>query len=134
MALDLENDNRSYLFGRLLAIAEQAEKTTYTSGESRETNAIRLQTMFQRYPMRTWRIVMDALNPYFARMNPGLRNYFKNMIGEVVEKLNSTDPAERNRPLDDVYLMGYYLQRRELNQKKEKNQNTESELMEEKEQ
>jgi CRISPR-associated protein Csd1 len=55
MALDYENTDRSYLFGRLLAVLEKAERSTFTREETREPNAIRLQSAYVNHPMSTWR-------------------------------------------------------------------------------
>lgn len=125
MALDETNSNRSYLFGRLLAVAEQAEKSTYKDGETRETNAIRMQAVFAQRPLYAWRIIGEQLNPYFARMQPGLRAYYKNIISEITEKLPDVNDPTLERKLEDVYLLGYYHQRTAFFKKKEINNITE---------
>lgn len=114
MALDKDCTDRSYLFGRLLAVAEQVEHSTYDRDEGREPNAIRMQSVFCRQPMYAWGILEQALGPYYARLKPGLRNYFKTIIGEIVQKLPGPGDPALNAPLDDVYLLGYYLQRSAL--------------------
>ncbi|MEG1639680.1 MAG: type I-C CRISPR-associated protein Cas8c/Csd1 [Ruthenibacterium sp.] len=119
LALDTSNTNRSYLFGRLLAVAEQAERSTYGASEDRETNAIRMQAVFAQRPLYAWRILCEQLNPYFARMKPGLRAYFKNNIGEITDKLPPVDDPSLDKKLEDVYLIGYYHQRTALTHKKE---------------
>ena len=43
MALEPEKQDRSYQYGRLLAVLEKAERDTYSSDETREPNAIRMQ-------------------------------------------------------------------------------------------
>ncbi len=129
MALDYENSDRSYLFGRLLAVLEKAERATFTSGETREPNAIRLQNAYVNHPMSTWVILEDKLNPYFQRMPPGWRNYYKGIVSEIVTKLGTHfKPEELNRPLEELYLIGYYLQRAALNQSKSKDENKEEAL------
>lgn len=50
MELDKSRADRSYQYGRLLAVLEKVERDTYDKDESREPNAIRLQTMFRRRP------------------------------------------------------------------------------------
>lgn len=117
LELDLDNRDRSYLFGRLLAVLEQAERSTYDRDEGREPNAIRMQTVFAQRPLYAWRILDEALNPYFARLSPGLRAYFKNIIGEITKKL-PMDDAKLGARLDDTYLLGYYLQRTAMLTKK----------------
>ena len=121
MELDYKNNNRSYLFGRLLAVLEKVEQATY-EGETRETNAIRLMSAYVNHPMSTWKILDTALNPYFQQLSPGQRYYYKNMISDIAASFDSADENMLNRPLDEDYLIGYYLQRRELNKKKEDKQ------------
>ncbi len=120
LTLNTEERNRSYLFGRLLAVAELAERKTYDKNEFREPNAIRMQSVFSRRPLYAWRIIRERLNPYMARMNPGARIYYQKWIDEITEKLSSTEVGEFDRPLEDVYLLGYSHQRTAIfNQKKE---------------
>lgn len=118
LALDTSNSNRSYLFGRLLAVAEQVERSTYGREEGREPNAIRMQAEFSRRPLYAWRIIEEKLNPYYARLTPGLRTYYKNMVGEITEKLPGTEEQALNKTLEDIYLLGYYHQRTEMTRKK----------------
>lgn len=120
LALDTQNQDRSYLFGRLLAIAESVERSTFDREEKRETNAIRMQAIFSQRPLYAWRILDEKLNPYFKRLNPGLRNYYRNMIAQIFELLSDHNNDGLEKRLDDTYLMGYYLQRAELFKKKNK--------------
>ncbi|MBW7571494.1 type I-C CRISPR-associated protein Cas8c/Csd1 [Caproiciproducens faecalis] len=123
MALDHEDTDRSYLFGRLLAVLEKTERSAFTVGETRETNAIRLQSAYVNHPMSTWRILEDKLNPYFQRINPGSRKYYKDLISEITEKIVVSNADMLNRPLEERYLIGYYLQRAELNASRSKDEN-----------
>ncbi len=118
MVLDENNNNRSYLFGRLLAVLEKVEKRTYERGERRETNAIRLLSAYVNHPMQTWMTLEQLLNPYFQKLSPGPREYYKRIISEIVSKITSGGDA-LNKPLKEDYLLGYYLQRAELNKSKE---------------
>src|SRR5690606_12222801 len=52
VALDQTIEDRSYLFGRLLAIADVLERSALRDGEKRDTNAVRYMTAFQRHPER----------------------------------------------------------------------------------
>ena len=122
MTLDLQNHNRSYLFGRLLAVLEKAESCTYSKGENRETNAIRLQSAFVNHPMQVWKILEEAVRPYFQKMDPMRRAYYKNKIGEIVAGFEESRPEYLNKALESDYLLGYYLQRADLNTKKEDKQ------------
>lgn len=119
MKLNKNNSDRSYLFGRLLAVLEQVERSTYDRGETRETNAIRLQSAYVNHPMQTWENLQQATAPYFQKLTPGLREYYKNMIAEITETFRDEDEAIMNQSLRETYLLGYYLQRAELNRKKD---------------
>ena len=125
MELEKDNRDRSYLFGRLLALAEYIEKSA-SNDKDRETNAVRLQASFAQRPMYTWKNIESALQPYYVRLNPGARNYLKNMTGEIISLIQEGDVAQLNRPLSEFYLIGYYLQRRDFYTKKE-NKNSEEE-------
>ncbi len=128
MVLDKENRDRSYLFGRLLAVAEKVERVTFDSQESRDTNAIRLQSAFVHHPMHTWKSLELALNPYFQKLSPGSREYYRKLISEIIGTLNdSEDIYGLNRTLDDQYLLGYYLQRAEFTNYKDEKKQTEEE-------
>ena len=119
MKLNPENHDRSYLFGRLLAVCEAVERTTYDKGEARDPNAIRLQSVYVNHPMQTWKILEGLLNPYFQKLRPGSREYFRRLISEIVTAFGEEDEKRLNQELKENYLLGYYLQRAELNNRRE---------------
>ena len=110
MALDKNCSDRSYLFGRLLAIADAVEGSTYTSEDRRETNALRMQKAFSLRPMATWRLLEEKLEPSYKQLDPGLRQYYRRLIQEITDKISASD-SNLNQKLDDIYLLGYYHQR-----------------------
>lgn len=110
MALDKSCSDRSYLFGRLLAIADAVENSTYTSEDRRETNALRMQKAFSLRPMATWRLLEEKLVPYYKQLSPGLCQYYRKLVQEITDKLSVSD-RDLNQKLDDIYLLGYYHQR-----------------------
>ena len=119
MALEPERKDRSYQFGRLLAVMEKVERDTYGSGESREPNAIRLQSVFCQRPMQTAANLEKQLErAYFHRLQPGSRIWYKNMIGQIMEMISACPGEDWDKPLDSTYLLGYYLQRAALYTKK----------------
>ena len=61
--LDKTYTDRSYLFGRLLAVADKLERDTFDAGEDRVTNAKRLWNMFSVRPYYTWGILRGRLMP-----------------------------------------------------------------------
>ena len=119
MELDKASKDRSYLFGRLLAIAEKVERSTYERDEGREPAAIRLQAAFAAHPFRTWATIEKMLTPYYAKLKPGSRRYYRDRIGEIIAAMPEADAIKLNLPLEDTYLLGYYLQRCELNSGKQ---------------
>ena len=122
MALEPEKKDRSYQFGRLLAVMEKVERDTYDTNESREPNAIRMQSVFCQRPMYAANSIEKQLEKaYYPRLKPGSRIWYKNLIGQIMEII-SQFPGEENTPLGDSYLMGYYLQRSALYTKKANNE------------
>lgn len=119
MALDLNNRDRSYLFGRLLAVADMAESITYEYGEKRETNAKRYMNIFSKRPAKTWKIIAERLIPYFNKMHVGQRLNYENMINEIASMFE--DGAFNNEALSELYLLGYYCQSDFMKSKKDKN-------------
>ena len=120
MALEPGKQDRSYQFGRLLAVMEKVERDTYTDNENREPNAIRQMTIFCRRPMYvTANLEKQLEQAYLPRLRPRSRVFYKNMIGQIMEEIDKFPENQRNRPLEPSYLMGYYLQHSALYQKKE---------------
>jgi CRISPR-associated protein Csd1 len=115
MSLEPNKKDRSYQFGRLLAALEKAERDTYQSDENREPNAMRIQTIFCQRPQYASRILWEQIKKaYFPRLTPASRTYYDRLIGEIMENLSSFPDEEQNKPLDDTYMLGYYLQRNAL--------------------
>jgi len=125
MSLDENQKDRSYIFGRLLAIAQQIEEYALnTTGEKRDTNAERLMHQFKLHPYKTWGIITDKLKPYMARL--GTKG---TSLTELMTRVNSILPYEEFtsiKKLDDSYILGYYCQRQifidEKNKRIEENQ------------
>lgn len=113
MALDKDCTDRSYLFGRLLAIADAIENSTYTDEDRRETNAMRMQKIFSLRPMDTWAVLWDKLLPYRRRLEqsrPKLHHYYQDTIDEINDKLSPHDKTLNNE-LEGIYLLGFSHQR-----------------------
>lgn len=120
MALEPEKNDRSYQFGRLLAVMEKVERDTYDSAEGREPNAIRMQSVFCQRPMYAAGIIEKQLEQaYFPRLSPAIRGWYKSMIAQIMETISQAPEGQWNLPLNDSYLMGYYLQRNALYTKKD---------------
>lgn len=128
LALEPERKDRSYQWGRLLAVMEKIERDTYDADEKkREPNAIRLQSVFVQRPGYAAKIIMDQLKTaYYPRLPVGSRIYYDRLIGEIMEQLSHFDAADYNKPLTETYLPGYYLQKNAFYTKKV-NEETEEE-------
>ncbi|MCI5648978.1 MAG: type I-C CRISPR-associated protein Cas8c/Csd1 [Fusicatenibacter sp.] len=120
VALDETCRKRDYLYGRLLAIAEMAETSTYEKKEGRITNANRYFEAFSNKPYQTWGVIYNRLNPYLNKMGPGLRRYYENKIGEVME-LFDTDEFQDNSKLKPLFLLAYHCQLNQMSGNKNAN-------------
>lgn len=113
MSLDTENINRSYLFGRLLAIAEYYEGTVIEW--KRETNAEKLMHQMYFTPANTWTQLYMKLQPYFQNKEyRWLKIKCKKMIEEIITQLGDDF---NNKPLEPEFLVGYSTQKKDLKNK-----------------
>ena len=128
MVLNENLSDRSYQFGRLLAVLEKIEKDTYKDGESRETNAIRAQAFYVQRPLTASSQIITGLKTgYYPRLSNGAKVYYEQLIGSIMEKISTSNNNEIDKPLTETYLMGYYLQKNALYAKKETNKAEEKE-------
>lgn len=108
MALDTAETNRSYLFGRALAYAQQMERSALRqAGETRSTNAERMQVAFSQHPAKIWETLYHALLPYLQKMGPVLSRQ-RDELNEVLSRIPKAEFT--NEPLDEIYLLGYACQ------------------------
>lgn len=117
------NGDLSYQFGRLLAILEKVEKDTYQLEETREPFAIRMQTRFSQRPLQTFKEIQEHVKrSYYPRLSAASRTYYETLIeGIFAEIVKEQDyQVECNKPLKETYLVGYYLQKKDLYSGKEK--------------
>ena len=113
MALEEDRTSRDYLYGRLLALADNLEEWSLKqSGEQRQTNAVRLMQRFSERPFSTWRAIELSLAPYRARLGrPGKKRV--NQISEVMA-LFETDDFVSDKKLSGEFLLGYHCQKQAL--------------------
>lgn len=122
MALEKDNNQRDYLYGRLLAVADSIEsfaiyldnKKSGSESEDRLTNARRVMYQFSQRPMSTWDYLQKKLLPYERRLrkHKAYLKYEKAII-EISDKLTSAN-YKNNQHLSGLYLLGFYHQRSEL--------------------
>ena len=114
MSLDTQNRSRDYLYGRLLAVAENTESyALYLAGEKRTTTAERYMQRFAEHPFATWRNIELALKPYQERLRNNGKDTGAQAIGEIME-LFATDDFTCDDKLSGEFLLGYHCQKMEI--------------------
>lgn len=113
MSLDVNCRNRSYLFGRLLAVAEQIERKTYKRDETRPTNAERYMRQFYQTPAKTWGIIRTNTQVYLNQLKPQDREFFKNLYCQISSLFEAND-FTKSDGLEVAMILGYDCQRERL--------------------
>ncbi len=116
LGLDENNLDRSYLFGRLLAYADQIESTVLYqkngsgADASRETNAERYKWQFSLKPAKTWQIIDRQLGYYLSACNNfSLANKWKKEINAIIDAISVT--GFTNERLEPQFILGYASQK-----------------------
>ena len=111
MSLDIQNRSRDYLYGRLLAVAENTESyALYLAGEKRATTAERYMQRFAEHPFATWRNIELALKPYQERLRNNGKDTGAQAISEIME-LFAIDDFTCDDKLSGEFLLGYHCQK-----------------------
>ena len=131
VALDETKADRSYLFGRLIAVADQMERATFSRDEmgSRTTNAMRYMEIFFARPASTWMTLQKKLLPYQQK-----REMYGGKERKLISKIGSMfhdDDFLSDRPLDGKFLLGYYCQQYAMELEREENRKKKEALQEE---
>ncbi|KYK88993.1 type I-C CRISPR-associated protein Cas8c/Csd1 [Aggregatibacter actinomycetemcomitans] len=114
MALDKENRSRDYLYGRLLAVAENTESyALYLVGEKRATTAERYMQRFAEHPFATWRNIELALKPYQDRLRNNGKDTGAQAIGEIMDLFENQDFSSDDK-LSGEFLLGYHCQKMDI--------------------
>ncbi|MCL1993177.1 MAG: type I-C CRISPR-associated protein Cas8c/Csd1 [Spirochaetes bacterium] len=126
VGLEEDRNDRDYLYGRLLAVADKIESTVLDDrGENRQTNALRYMSRFAKYPCSTWDILYrDKLHPYLKYlklMHPGRYGWYEGIIQNICDKFVYEDFSS-DKALSGVFLLGYHCQQKDFWRKREKDQ------------
>jgi CRISPR-associated protein Csd1 len=126
MALEEERNSRDYLYGRLLAVADQIESTALQfAKENRGTTASRLMQRFSDRPFSTWKNIEEALKPYKDRIRAkysGLLDGYEELLDVIHSRIVTANYIKDTR-LTGEYLLGYHCQRQWFSEhKREKGQ------------
>lgn len=118
MALDPTLTSRDYLYGRLLAVAENIERTALDlDEEKRSTNAERLMQKFVTNPYAVWPQIEVLLHPYIGRLDKSLKEwprlFAKERRNEITEITNlfERDDYCMIKALSGEFLLGYHAQK-----------------------
>ncbi len=120
MELEHERTTRDYLYGRLLALADNIEGYALRltdEGKKRETTAARLMQRFSARPFTTWTNIELALAPYMARLKAGSDKSAgflakrRKLLDEIMTSLDKTAGRTSDAPLTGEFLLGFHSQR-----------------------
>jgi CRISPR-associated protein Csd1 len=126
MSLDETRTTRDYLYGRLLAIADNIEGLALrVADENRDTNAAQLMQRFADNPFTTWRTLELKMRPYMTRLRssraPALtirEKLLDHVMGLFRVNVHGVSEFADNSKLSGEFLLGYHNQRAALIPKK----------------
>lgn len=115
--MELEED-RSYLFGRLLAVMERMEDSALwkkgVRSDERLTNAKKLWNVYVRRPAVTYkRLYEQIVQGYMKNIGGWLRKQYEDEAMEISNTLRESG-GFTNHPLNESYLLGYWKEREKL--------------------
>lgn len=110
LSIELERTDRDYLYGRLLGAADKLEEYALFKKDKDRlvTAAIRHMQAFAQRPFRTWQTIHSCLNPYIQTVKGG---FAFNEIQQIQSKFASVSDYSNDKPLNGLYLIGYYHER-----------------------
>jgi CRISPR-associated protein Csd1 len=130
MALEEDRKDRSYLFGRLLAVADNIE--SFATEDKKITHAMRLLQRFSNYPQSTWKDIYIAIQPYINDIKKTIVTkegisingivFIKSRL-KILDQIYSTFDSEdfrKNEKLSPDFLLGFHCQRSKLFEKNDK--------------
>ena len=117
--LEPEKKDRSYQYGRLLAVMEKVERDATPDGENREPNAVRMREIFSRRPAYASKIILEQLDKaYYKKLEKKSEIYYRKLINEILDVI-PTCGEDIGKPLTETYIFGYASQNMELYKKKQ---------------
>ncbi len=111
VALDRNETDTSYLFGRLMAVADCAEMEAMAGSDSshRQTNAIRYFSAVQQRSSVTWQVVEARLQPYLKKLG-NREGVYRKLLDEI-GSLFEGQALLKSGALTPHFLQGYHCQR-----------------------
>lgn len=112
--LQVSLTNRSYLYGRLVALADviekQAHKDKQSGSDNQSTNALRMMKQLVQRPYETWAKLHDKLLPYIMSLQ---EERYQRQIGEI-EALFMEKERSEHGGLSEMFLLGFYTQQQAM--------------------
>lgn len=116
--LDRENTDRSYLYGRLLALYEGMEAMVYTDDNERVTNAEKMWASFINAPVTMNLRLRTLIKPYEMKLkfNNDKKYFYDKVTKDIREVTNLLNDhydyrlPENNKPLKAGFIFGYEAQ------------------------
>ena len=110
--------DRSYQFGRLLAIFDRIEKLA-TEQNDRDTTALKLERRYCDRPLSTAMMIKKNIDrPYLSKLKEGQKVYYTKMINDIIETIVELG-GDSDRPLSESFIVGYSIQQNSFFRKKE---------------
>lgn len=117
MGWKLDENDRSFQYGRLLAVMDWVEQSVYmkSNEDLRQTTAIKSMSDFRRHPFTAYeRVNRHLQQAYIPRADRYHQIYYERYCEEIIGYIAAFPKEDLNKPLDDTYLLGYDLQRSAL--------------------
>ena len=118
VGLDRTCTDRSYLFGRLTAVADKMETDTFDK-DIRQTNAKRYMSAMLNAPFKTWAYLEERVLPYTAKIikqNPQYYARYEKELEEIHSLFQMEDYSSNER-LNAKFFMGFYCQKQDFYKK-----------------
>ena len=129
--VDKNNTDRSYLYGRLLAVYERIEASTFDKENNRVTNAEKFWTSYTNNPATMMLRLEEKIKTYEKQLrnSEGKKGLYYKLTSEKHEIVNAlhdhTDKKELNKSLGYDFIFGYYAEINYIFSKKENDENIE---------
>ena len=56
-------------------------------------------------------------NAYYPKLNQGSRVMYEKLIGQIMEEISNYPSSDHMKPLSELYIVGYYLQKNNMYKK-----------------
>lgn len=132
--VDKNNMDQSYLYGRLLAVYERIEASTFEKDNRRVTNAEKFWTSYTNNPATMMLRLEEKIKAYEKqlRSSENKKGLFYKLVAEKQEIINAlhdhTDKKELNKSLGYQFIFGYYSEIDYIFSKKEEKDIIEEEI------